>query len=138
MAQVHYDEDTPHLQAYFLPAVNEVKRKGYEKDLNGNVIKELAKAKDGSEKLIPKLKRDNNGKILYENVKGKFLNNDQFWKDLGGKESYTKLQDSFNDYITKKGYRLDRGKIGTNKVHQDKLDYNIKESKAELSNLRPI
>lgn len=27
MAQVHYDEDTPHLQTYFLPIVNEVKRK---------------------------------------------------------------------------------------------------------------
>ncbi|MEG1900481.1 MAG: plasmid recombination protein [Bacilli bacterium] len=101
MAYVHYDEDTPHLQAYFLPVVNEVKRKGYEKDLNGNVIKELSKAKDGSEKLIPKLKRDNNVKILYENVKGIFLNNDQIWKDLGGKESYAKLQDSFNDYIAK-------------------------------------
>jgi len=25
MAQVHYDEDTPHLQAYFLHIVNEVK-----------------------------------------------------------------------------------------------------------------
>lgn len=29
MAQVHYDEDTSHLQAYFLPIVNEVKRKCY-------------------------------------------------------------------------------------------------------------
>ena len=27
MAHVHFDEDTPHLQAYFLPVVNEVKRK---------------------------------------------------------------------------------------------------------------
>ena len=33
MAQVHLDEDTPHLQAYFLPVVNEVKRKCYEKCL---------------------------------------------------------------------------------------------------------
>ena len=32
MAKVHFDEDTPHLQAYFLPVVNEVKR---------NVIKEI-------------------------------------------------------------------------------------------------
>ena len=29
MASVHYDEDTPHLQAYFLPVVTEVKRKCY-------------------------------------------------------------------------------------------------------------
>ena len=26
MAQVHFDEDTPHLQAYFLPVVDEVKK----------------------------------------------------------------------------------------------------------------
>ena len=32
MAQVHFDEDTPHLQAYFLPVVNEVKRKCYQRD----------------------------------------------------------------------------------------------------------
>jgi len=29
LAQVHYDEDTPHLQAYFLPVVDTVKRKCY-------------------------------------------------------------------------------------------------------------
>ena len=28
-AEVHYDEDTPHLQAYFLPVVDTVKRKCY-------------------------------------------------------------------------------------------------------------
>ncbi|UKI26345.1 MAG: plasmid recombination protein [Bacilli bacterium] len=27
LSQIHYDEDTPHLQAYFLPVVNEVNRK---------------------------------------------------------------------------------------------------------------
>ena len=32
MAQVHYDEDTPHLQVCFLPIVNEVKRKCYKRD----------------------------------------------------------------------------------------------------------
>lgn len=136
MAQVHYDEDTPHLQAYFLPVVKEVKRKSYEKDFEGNVIKETIKGKDGKEKLVPKLKRDSEGKIIYDIVKGNFLNNDQYWKDRGGKESFTKLQNEFNDYITSKGYRLDRGNIGSNKVHQDKLDYQISESKAELGNLK--
>ena len=37
-AQVHYDEDTPHMQFYFLPIVYEVKRKVFEKDENGNLI----------------------------------------------------------------------------------------------------
>lgn len=43
MAQVHFDEDTPHLQAYFLPIVNEVKRKCYQRNKDGNLIKERKK-----------------------------------------------------------------------------------------------
>lgn len=105
MAQVHFDEDTPHLQAYFLPVVNEVKGKCYQ--------------------------RDKDGEMVYEIVKGKFLNNDQFWKDLGGRNSFSKLQDRFNKYITSKGFNLDRGEIGSNKYHQTKLEYRINELKAE-------
>lgn len=45
LAQIHYDEDTPHLQAYFLPIVNEVKRKCFVKDKDGNVVKEDIKEK---------------------------------------------------------------------------------------------
>jgi len=58
LAQIHYDEDTPHLQAYFLPNVNEVKRKCFVKDKDGNVVKEEYKRKDGSISLTPKLLRD--------------------------------------------------------------------------------
>lgn len=58
LAQIHYDEDTPHLQAYFLPIVNEVKRKCFVKDKDGNVVKEEYKRKDGSINLTPKLLRD--------------------------------------------------------------------------------
>lgn len=43
MAQVHYDEDTPHLQVYFLTIINEVKRKCYKRDSEGNLIKENGK-----------------------------------------------------------------------------------------------
>lgn len=135
LAQIHYDEDTPHLQAYFLPIVNEVKRKCYVKDENGNVIKEEYKRKDGSISLTPKLLRDKDGKIVYESVKGKFLNNDQFWKDLGGKNSFAKIQDSFNKFITDRGFKLDRGNIGANVEHQTKLEYQIAENKAELEEI---
>lgn len=69
MAQVHYDEDTPHLQAYFLPIVDEFKRKCYKRDSEGNLIKENGKTI---------LLRDKDNKIIYESVKGNFLNNDQF------------------------------------------------------------
>lgn len=135
LAQIHYDEDTPHLQAYFLPIVNEVKRKCYVNDENGNVIKEEYKRKDGSISLTPKLLRDKDGKIVYESVKGIFLNNDQFWKDLGGKNSFAKIQDSFNKFITDKGFKLDRGNIGANVEHQTKLEYQIAENKAELEEI---
>lgn len=135
LAQIHYDEDTPHLQAYFLPIVNDVKRKCYVKDENGNVIKEEYKRKDGSISLTPKLLRDKDGKIVYESVKGKFLNNDQFWKDKGGKNSFAKIQDSFNKFITDKGFKLDRGNIGANVEHQTKLEYQIAENKAELEEI---
>ncbi len=135
LAQVHYDEDTPHLQAYFLPIVNEVNRKCYVKDKNGNVVKEEITNKKGEITLVPKLLRDNNGKIVYENVKGKFLNNDQFWKDKGGQTSYAKMQDSFNKFITKRGFNLDRGNIGAHIEHKTKLEYEIEENKAELEAL---
>ena len=126
MAQVHYDEDTPHLQAYFLPVVNEVKRKCYKRDSEGNLIKE-----DGKTILL----RDKDNKIIYESIKGNFLNNDQFWKDLGGRNSFANIQDKFNKYITDCGYKLDRGNIGSNKVHQTKLEYKINELKSEMNNL---
>ena len=126
MAQIHYDEDTPHLQAYFLPIVNEVKRKCYKRDSEGNLIKE-------NDKTI--LLRDKDNKIIYESIKGNFLNNDQFWKDLGGRNSFANIQDKFNKYITSCGFKLDRGNIGYNKVHQTKLEYKINELKSEVNNL---
>lgn len=126
MAQVHYDEDTSHLQAYFLPIVNEVKRKCYKRDSEGNLIKE-------NDKTI--LLRDKDNKIIYESIKGNFLNNNQFWKNLGGRNSFANIQDKFNKYITSCGFKLDRGNIGSNKVHQTKLEYKINELKSEVNNL---
>ncbi|MFI3260662.1 MAG: plasmid recombination protein [bacterium] len=135
LSEVHYDEDTPHLQAYFIPIVNEVSRKQFLKDNEGNLIKEETKNKNGDIKLLPIVLRDEQGKIIYEQVKGKFLNNDQFWKDRGGKNSFAKMQDEFNKFITDKGYNLDRGNIGANVHHQTKLEYQIKEQKAKLEEL---
>ena len=114
------------MQAYFLPIVNEVKRKCYKRDSEGNLVKEDAKTI---------LLRDKENKIIYESVKGNFLNNDQFWKDLGGRNSFANIQDKFNKYITNCGYKLDRGNIGSNKVHQTKLEYKINELKSKINNL---
>ncbi len=64
LAQIHYDEDTPHLQAYFVPVVNKVKRKCFVKDKNGNVVKEKTTNKNGITTINPKLLRDDKGKIV--------------------------------------------------------------------------
>ena len=111
IAQVHFDEDTPHLQAYFLPVVNEVKRKCYQRDKDGNLIKEIRKDRKGKDKEVPILLQDKNGEMVYEIVKGKFLNNDHFWKNLGGRNSFSKLQDKFNKYHTFLIISIHLGKI---------------------------
>lgn len=135
LSQIHYDENTPHLQAYFVPVVTKVKRKYFVKDENGNVVKEEIKKKDGTTSIVPKLLRDDKGKIVYEEVNGKFLNCDQFWKDKGGKLSFHQMQNDFNKFITEKGFNLYRGDVGSNKENQSKLDYDIAEKKAELEEL---
>lgn len=135
LAQVHYDEDTPHLQAYFVPVVNKMKKKCFVRDKNGNVVKEKTANKKGMTTITPKLLRDDKGKIVYEEVEGNFLNCDQFWKNRGGKLSFHKMQNDFNKFITDKGFNLYRGDIGSNKENQTKLDYDIAEKKAELEEL---
>ena len=68
-------------------------------------------------------------KIVYEEVKGNFLNCDQFWKDRGGKISFHQMQMTLINLITEKGFNLYRGDIGSNKENQTKLDYDIAEKK---------
>ena len=126
-AGVHFDEDTPHMHFYFIPVVDKVKRKVFETDEKGKRITKQIYTKDNMVKNVPIQKRDENGKAVYEIEYGNFLNSDEFWKQLGGKSSYAKLQDEYNEYINSKGFNLDRGEIGANKHHQDKAEQNLKE-----------
>lgn len=116
-AAIHLDESTPHMHIYFTPIVNEVKRKVFELDENGHQLKHEITNKKGEKKLVPIQKKDKNGNNIYETVKGKFLNSDQFWKQKGGNASYTLLQDDYNEFIKPKGYNLFRGEIGGDKTH---------------------
>ena len=134
-AEIHYDEDTPHMHFYFLPVVNEVKRKVFEKDEDGNLIKHEVIGKDGNVKLLPIQKKDENGKNMFEIEKGKFLNCDQFWKELGGKASYAKIQDKYNEFITSKEFNLYRGNIGSNIEHIDKATHTLNELQAQIDNV---
>ena len=135
-AGVHFDEDTPHMHFYFLPIVNQVKRKVFETDENGKRITKQIYTKDNTIKNVPVQKKDANGKSVYEIEYGKFLNSDEFWKQLGGKASFAKLQDQYNEYITSKGFELDRGQVGANKHHQDKTEHNIKVLNNEIDKLK--
>lgn len=135
-AGVHFDEDTPHMHFYFLPIVDQVKRKVFETDENGKRITKQIYTKDNTIKNVPIQKKDANGKSIYEIEYGKFLNSDEFWKQLGGKASFAKLQDQYNEYITSKGFELDRGQVGTNKHHQDKAEHNIKVLNNEIDKLK--
>ena len=134
-AGIHYDEDTPHMHFYFLPVVNNVKRKVFEKDKDGNLIKHEVIDKNGYTKLLPIQKKDENGKNMFEIQKGRFLNCDQFWKQLGGKASYARIQDKYNEYIINKGFNLYRGNIGNNIEHQDKATYTLNELQAQIDNI---
>lgn len=135
LSEVHYDEDTPHLQVYFIPVVIEVSRKKFLKDENGNLLKEKFENKKGDISYVPILVRDGDGKIVSEKIRGRFLNNDQFWKNKGGKNSFAMLQDEFNSFITDKGYNLDRGKVGGSKFHKTKLEYQIISHQEELNSI---
>ena len=119
-AGVHFDEDTPHMHFYFLPVVDHVRRKIFETDESGKRLTKQIYTKNNTIKNVPIQKLNEKGKPIYEVEYGKFLNTDEFWKQLGGKASFARLQDQYNEYITSKGFELDRGEIGANKHHQDK------------------
>ena len=135
-AEVHYDEDTPHMHFYFIPVVNEVKRKVFETDSNGNLVKHEVIGKDGIKKLLPIQKKEANGKNMFTTEKGKFVNCDQFWKEKGGKASYAKIQDDYNKYINDKGYNLFRGNIGDNVYHKTKAQKEIEDMNNQIEEMK--
>ena len=135
-AEVHYDEDTPHMHFYFIPVVNEVKRKVFETDSKGNLIKHEITGKDGIKKLLPIQKKDASGKNMFTTEKGKFVNCDQFWKEKGGKASYAKIQDDYNKYINDKGYNLFSGNIGDNFYHKTKAQKEIEDMNNQIEEMK--
>ncbi len=135
-AGIHLDEDTPHMHVYFLPVVNQVRRKVFETDKDGNLIKRETIGKDGNKKLLPIQKKDENGKNMYTTENGKFLNCDHFWKKLGGKASFAKIQDDYNKYLTERGYKLFRGEIGGNKHHKTKAEKEIEELNEQINEMK--
>ncbi len=127
-AVIHLDETTPHLQLYYIPVVDTAKKKVYEKDADGKVLR--------NEKGSPIQKKDEHGKSVYEYVELEHpkLCSSDFWGERGGQLSYGNLQDSFHERIGIH-YGLDRGEVGINKKHTTKYQWQKTQQEAELAAL---
>ena len=71
-AEVHYDEDTPHMHFYFMPIVNEVKRKVFETGSNENIIYREGIDKKGNKKCILSKRKMKTIKIFLKQKKENF------------------------------------------------------------------
>ena len=130
-ATIHFDEKTPHIQLYYIPAVDYVNQKQYEKDKDGHIVR--------NEKGSPVYARDKDGKIITERVEGTRINRGGFWSNLGGKNSYNMLQTNHFETL-KKEYphlNLERGKEGSTAEHRTKNQWEkemMNEVKDNLDN----
>ena len=125
-AAVHLDETTPHLQLYYIPVVDEGRKKVYAKGADGKVLRNAR----GS----PIQAKDSRGKSLYEYVKleqPKICSSD-FWEMRGSQLSFGNLQDSFQERVGWR-YGLKRGEVGSNKKHTTKYQWKKQQQEKELS-----
>lgn len=126
-AKVHYDEKTPHLHIYYVPITDKWQEKVYQKDENGKVLR--------NEKGSPIQAKDENGKTIFnqvENSQQPKLSRTEFWRVRGGKNSYRRMQDNFQEKIGKE-YGLERGEVGSTREHETKYQHKEKELKKELA-----
>ena len=125
-AAVHMDETTPHLQLYYVPLVDEGRKKVYAKGADGKVLRNA--------KGSPIQAKDSRGKSLYEYVpleNPKICSSD-FWEMRGSQLSYGNLQDDFHERVGWR-YGLERGEVGSNKKHTTKYQWKKKQQEKELS-----
>jgi len=129
-AVVHADETSLHLQMYYIPITDKWQEKVYEKDKDGKIKRN----KNGS----PLQARDKDGKIIYkqvENSNAPKLNRGEFWRLRGGKNSYSRLQDSFHEEVGLK-YGLERGEIGSSAEHRTKHQWEMEQQQREKNELQ--
>ena len=125
-AAVHMDETTPHLQLYYVPLVDEGRKKVYAKSADGKVLRNAR----GS----PIQAKDNRGKSLYEYVpleNPKICSSD-FWEMRGSQLSFGNLQDSFQERVGWR-YGLERGEVGSSKKHTTKYQWQKQQQEKELA-----
>lgn len=62
----------------------------------------------------------------------KRINCSEFWK---GRDSYSKLQDEYFDFITNRGYDLERGIKGSTAEHLSVAEYKLKKSSKQIAEI---
>lgn len=125
-AAVHLDETTPHLQLYYIPVVDEGRKKVYAKGANGKVLR--------NEKGSPVQAKDKNGKSLYERtqLEQPKICSSEFWEQRGAQSSFGNLQDEFHEQVARY-YGLERGEVGSNKKHTTKYQWQKQQQEQELA-----
>ena len=125
-AVVHLDETTPHLQLYYLPIVDEGRKKVYAKDERGKTLRNA--------KGSPVQAKDSNGKSIFTSAKLKRpkVCSSEFWEQRGAQISYGNLQDEFHEQVAWR-YGLERGEVGSNKKHTTKYQWKKQQQEKELA-----
>ena len=125
-AAVHLDETTPHLQLYYIPVVDEGRKKVYAKGADGKVLR--------NEKGSPVQAKDSNGKSIFTSAKLKRpkVCSSEFWEQRGAQISYGNLQDEFHEQVAWR-YGLERGEVGSNKKHTTKYQWKKQQQEKELA-----
>ena len=125
-AAVHLDETTPHLQLYYIPVVDEGRKKVYAKGADGKVLR--------NEKGSPVQEKDKNGRSLYERtqLEQPKVCSSEFWEQRGAQASFGNLQDGFHEQVARY-YGLERGEIGSSKKHTTKYQWQKQQQEKELT-----
>ena len=125
-AAVHLDETTPHLQLYYIPVVDEGRKKVYAKGADGKVLRNA--------KGSPVQEKDKNGKSLYERTRLEQpkVCSSEFWEQRGAQSSFGNLQDEFHEQVARY-YSLERGEVGSSKKHTTKYQWQKQQQEKELA-----
>ena len=125
-AVIHLDETTPHLQLYYIPIVDEGRKKVYAKDERGKTLRNA--------KGSPVQAKDSNGKSIFTSAKLKRpkVCSSEFWEQRGAQISYGNLQDEFHEQVAWR-YGLERGEVGSNKKHTTKYQCQKQQQEQELA-----
>ena len=125
-AVIHLDETTPHLQLYYIPIVDEGRKKVYAKDERGKTLRNA--------KGSPVQAKDSNGKSIFTSAKLKRpkVCSSEFWEQRGAQISYGNLQDEFHEQVAWR-YGLERGEVGSNKKHTTKYQWKKQQQEKELA-----